>query len=167
MSGVANPKLALRPYLQSDTGMLAIIFRNSVEELTGDDYNEEQQEAWASAVDDETDFAAKLAERLTLVATLGGSPIGFIALEGTDKLDLLYVHPAATGQGVAAMLCDAIEKLAAARGAKKLKVEASDTAEGFFKHRGYEAQQRNTVLRDGVWLANTTMEKPLATKGAA
>ena len=164
MSGVANPKLALRPYLPADAAMLAIILRTSVEELTGDDYNEEQQEAWASTVDDETDFAAKLAERLTLIATLGGAPIGFIALEGNDKIDLLYVHPAATGQGVAAMLCDAVEKLAGARGAAKLKVEASDTAEGFFQHRGYVAQQRNTVLREGVWLANTTMEKQLSGK---
>jgi putative acetyltransferase len=167
MSGVANPKLALRPYLPADAPMLAAIFRASVEELTGDDYDEEQQEAWASTVDDEADFAVRLGERLTLIGTLGGSPIGFIALEGTDKIDLLYVHPAAAGQGVAAMLCDAIEKLAAARGAAKLKVESSDTAEGFFKHRGYVAQQRNTVLREGVWLANTTMEKQLAANSAA
>ena len=166
MSGVANPKLALRPYLPADAAMLAVILRASVEDLTEDDYNEEQQEAWASTVDDETDFAARLAERLTLVATLGGAPIGFVALEGNDKIDLLYVHPAATEQGVAAMLCDAIEKLAAARGADKLKVEASDTAEGFFAHRGYVAQQRNTVLREGVWLANTTMHKQLAAKAA-
>jgi putative acetyltransferase len=164
MSGVANPKLALRPYLPADAAMLAIILRTSVEELTGDDYNEEQQEAWAATVDDEADFAARLAERLTLIATLGGAPIGFVALEGNDKIDLLYVHPAAVGQGVAAMLCDAIEKLAAARGAAKLKVEASDTAESFFHHRGYVPQQRNTVLREGVWLANTTMEKLLSGK---
>ena len=84
MSGVANPKLALRPYLPADATILAAIFRASVEELTGDDYDEEQQEAWASFADDETDFAAKLAERLTLIATLGGSPVGFITLEGGE-----------------------------------------------------------------------------------
>ncbi len=159
MSGVANPKLALRPYLPADAAILAAIFRASVEELTGDDYDEEQQEAWASFVDDETDFAAKLAERLTLIATLGGSPVGFIALEGADKIDMLYVHPVAAGQGVGAMLADAIEKLASSRGAKRLTVEASDTAQGFFQHRGFVAQQRNTVMREGVWLPNTTMDK--------
>ena len=159
MSGVAHPKLALRPYLPADTSMVAAIFRASVEELTSDDYDEEQQQAWASFVDDEADFAAKLGERLTLIATLGGSPVGFIALEGADKIDMLYVHPVAAGQGVGRMLADAIEKLASARGAKKLTVEASDTAQGFFQHRGFVAQQRNTVMRDGVWLPNTTMEK--------
>jgi putative acetyltransferase len=75
---------------------------------------------------------------------------------------MLYVHPAAAGHGAGAMLTDAIEKLAAARGAAKLKVDASDNAQDFFKKRGYVAQQRSTVLRGDEWLANTSMEKPLA-----
>ena len=50
---------------------------------------------------------------------------------------MLYVHPAAAGQGVGAMLIDALEKLAGARGAAKLIVDASDSARGFFEKRGY------------------------------
>ncbi len=69
-----------------------------------------------------------------------------------------------TGQGVGAMLCDALEKLATARGAKELTVDASDTARGFFEQRGYLARQRNTVTVNGEWLANTTMVKPLGAK---
>ena len=95
--------------------------------LTADDYTEAQQEAWASAADDEKEFGKKLAGELTLVATLEGSPVGFAALEGKDKIDMLYVHPAAAGQGVGAMLIDALEKLAGGRGAAKLMVDASDT----------------------------------------
>ncbi len=59
------------------------------------------------------------------------------------------------------MLVDALEKLAAARGADKLIVDASDTARGFFEKRGYVAQQRNTVTLGDEWLANTTLHKPL------
>ena len=79
---------------------------------------------------------------------------------------MLYVHPSAAGQGVGAMLCDALEKLAGARGAKSLTVDASDNAEQFFRKRGYVAKQRNTVTVNGEWLANTTMQKTLA-DGAA
>jgi putative acetyltransferase len=82
-------------------------------------------------------------------------------MEGADKIDLLYVHPAVAGQGVGAMLVDAVEKLTAARGAKTLTVDASETARPFFEKRGYVGQQRNTVMRGGEWLANTTMEKRL------
>ena len=152
---------ALRPFLPADTPLLAAIFVASVEALTGDDYSEAQQEAWAVAADDEVAFGKRLASGLTLVATLDGSPVGFASLKGKDHVDLLYVHPGAVGQGVATALCDALEKLAAARGTKSLTVDASDNAAEFFVKRGYEAQQRNTVSLNGEWLANTTMQKPL------
>jgi putative acetyltransferase len=63
------------------------------------------------------------------------------------------------------MLYDAIEKLAAARGAPHLSVDASDTSLHFFQRRGFAAQQRNTVSVGNEWLSNTTMKKPLAAKG--
>ena len=44
-------------------------------------------------------FGKKLANQLTLVGTLQGSPVGFASLAGPDKIDMLYVHPAAAGQG--------------------------------------------------------------------
>ena len=164
--GQALPKPALRPFLAEDTPVLAAIFAASVEELTGDDYSEAQQQAWASAVDDEEEFGKRLASELTLVATLGNSPVGFAALKGGDHIDMLYVHPSAVGQGVAALLCDALERLAGGRGAKSLSVDASDNAHEFFLKRGYVGKQRNTVTVNGEWLANTTMQKTLASNAA-
>jgi putative acetyltransferase len=158
----ALPKPALRPFLAEDTPVLAAIFAASVEELTGDDYNEAQQEAWASAADDEEKFGRRLASELTLVATLQNSPVGFASLKGADHIDMLYVHPGAAGQGVGSMLTDALEKLAGGRGAKALTVDAGDNAQEFFARRGYVAKQRNTVSVNGEWLANTTMRKTLA-----
>ena len=55
-----------------------------------------------------------------------------------------------------------LERLAAARGAKRISVDASDSAQGFFAARGYTAQQRNSVSIGDEWLANTTMTKTLA-----
>ena len=159
--GQALPKPALRPYLGEDTLALAAIFVASIEELTGDDYSEAQQQAWASAVDDEEAFGKRLASGLTLVATLQSSPVGFASLKGADHIDMLYVHPGAVGQGVASLLCDALEKLAGGRGARSLTVDASDNATEFFVKRGYEAKQRNTISVSGEWLANTTMQKTL------
>ncbi len=166
MNARAQDKLAMRPFLPADVPLLAEIFRASVEQLAAEDYSEAQQEAWMSTADDEEEFGARLARELTLVATIGGAAIGFASLAGNSKVDMLYVHPAAGGQGAAAMLCDALEKLAAARGTKQLTVDASDSARGFFERRGYTAKTRNTVTLNGEWLANTTMVKPLAA-GAA
>jgi putative acetyltransferase len=157
----------LRPYLPADTALLVEIFRASVAELTSDDYTPSQQAAWTAAADDEAAFAARLAGELTLVATVDGAPVGFAALRGADEIDMLYVHPAVARHGIGAQLCDALEKLAAARGAAKLAADASDTALGFFEHRGFVAQRRNTVPRNGEWFATTTVHKPLsAAKGS-
>jgi putative acetyltransferase len=160
--GQALPKPALRPYLAADTPMLAAIFVAAIQELTGDDYSEAQQEAWAAAADDEEQFGKKLAGELTLIATMQNAPVGFASLKGPDHVEMLYVHPSVAGQGVGAMLCDALEKLAGARGAKSLTVDVSDNAQEFFLKRGYVGKQRNTVTINGEWLANTTMQKTLS-----
>ena len=62
---------------------------------------------------------------------------------------------------MAALLIDALEKLARARGAKRLTVDASDTARPFFEKRGFQAERRGTLALGGEWLGNTTMEKRL------
>lgn len=165
----AHPSFVLRPFLIEDTPLLAEIFRASIEELTADDYSEGARQAWASAADDEEAFAKRLSGQLSLIATMNGSPVAFASLANNETIDLIYVHPAVAGQGAGTMLADALEKLAVARGAKRLTADVSDTAEEFFKKRGFTPQQRNTVLRGGEWLANTTMDKALTAtaKGAA
>jgi len=155
------PPAALRPALPGDTPVLAAIARAAIFELTGEDYDEDQQEAWAEAAGDEEALAARLADQLTLVATRDGDPVGFIVLADNRAIDLLYVLPLFAGEGVGALLCDAVEKLAAARGAKSLTADASDNALGFFQKRGYVPKSRNTVPLGGVWLGNTTVEKKL------
>jgi putative acetyltransferase len=164
--GQALPKPALRPFLATDTPVLAAIFAASIEELTGEDYNEAQQQAWASAADDEEKFAKRLAGDLTLIATLENSPVGFASLKGADHIRMLYVHPSVARQGVASMLVDALEKIAGSRGTQSLTVDASDNAEAFFLKRGYVGKQRNTVTVNGEWLANTTMQKTLGDSAA-
>ena len=61
--------VSLRPYLPANARRCAEIFRSSIEELAGEDYDEEQREAWASRADDEQAFGA----RLTPTAPSAGS----------------------------------------------------------------------------------------------
>jgi putative acetyltransferase len=153
--------IALRPALPADAPALAALFRASVEVLGAEDYSEAQVEAWSALADDEAEFAKKLASKLTIVALADGALAGFAALKGTDVLDMLYVHPNFARRGVASALCDALEKLSLARHAKKLTVDASDSAESFFSRRGYVAQRRNMTFLGEEVLGNTTMTKEL------
>ena len=160
----AKPQFALRPFLPQDAPFLADIFRASVEGLTEDDYTPAQQDAWASEADDVEALAERLGKHLTLIATMEGSPIGFITLDAPTDIGLFYVHPAVAGQGAGRMLYEAVEKISAARGTPHLSVDASDTARDFFTRRGFEPEQRNTISVGNEWLSNTTMKKKLTTE---
>ena len=92
-------KPALRPMLPADAPMLAAIFRASIEDLTGEDYDEEQRTAWADTAADEAAFGERLGGILTLVATMAGAPAAFASLKGNDRIAMLYVYPAVTGAG--------------------------------------------------------------------
>ena len=158
--------VSLRPYLAADAERCADIFRASVEELAIEDYSAEQCAAWAARADD-PDFAKRLAGALTLVALVEGEPAGFASLEGAETIDMVYVDPEFTQRGVATALLDALARLAAARGAKTVTSEVSDTARPLFERQGFQAQRRNLVQLDDEWLANTTMTKRLAPPGGA
>jgi len=153
--------VALRPYLPVDARRCAEIFRSSIEELAGEDYDEEQREAWASRADDEQAFGARLAEALTLLAVIDGGIAGFASLKGGEQIDMLFVDPEFARHGVGQTLVDALTRLAQTRGAKRLSVDASDTARRLFDRQGFTAQKRNLVRIGDQWLANTTMTKTL------
>jgi putative acetyltransferase len=150
---------ALRPYLPKDVPFLLRMTRGSITQLAQEEYSPGQIEAWVESFSDEAAFAARLAAGLTLVATIDGFPAGYAMLKGKDEIDLLYVAPGLVRRGVASALIEALEKLAAARGATQLSAKASDVARPFFSARGYEPQSRNTVPLGDEWLGYTVMMK--------
>ena len=151
----------LRPMLPADVPVLAAVFQASIDDLTAEDYDENQRLAWSAAADDEAAFGKKLGAWLTLVATVRSAPVGFVALEGREKIRMLYVYPRAARRGIASLLLDAVERLAVGRGSTQLEVDASDTSRPFFEMRGFTSQSRQTVSIGDQWLGNTQMTKVL------
>jgi len=98
---------------------------------------------------------------LTLVATQEGEVVGFASLKGADHIEMVFVDPEFARQGVGGVLLDALEKLARARGAKKLTADVSDTAKPLFDRRRFVGDRRNLVQIDEEWLGNTSMSKAL------
>jgi putative acetyltransferase len=151
----------LRPFLPGDTMALRDLFAQSIDELTADDYDEDQRIAWAASAEDAEAFAQRLGQMLTLIVQIDGEYLGFASLKDNKIIDMLFVHPYYADEGVGTALVGALEKIAAARGAEAISADASETAQGFFAKRGYEAMQRNSVPLDDQWLSNTTMTKRL------
>jgi putative acetyltransferase len=158
--------VTLRPYLPVDAKRCAEIYRSSIEELAADDYDEAQREAWASRADDEAAFGKILGETLTLVALVGGAAAGFASLKGADFIQMLFVDPECARMGAGTALVEALTRLAGARGAKTLTVEASEAAKPLFDKLGFVAQKRNVKRVGDQWLANTTMTKSLGAETA-
>ena len=156
----------LRPFLPADVERLQDLVAQSIEELTQDDYDEEQRLAWMSRAADAQAFAQRLMQNVTLVVETDGEILGFASLKDNKEIDLLFVHPYSAGEGVGTTLLDALERLATARGTEVLSADVSDTAHDFFESRGYVPVQRNNVPIGDVWLANTTMSKSLKPKPA-
>jgi putative acetyltransferase len=163
MNASAFPEPSLRPYLPADLPLLSEIRFAAIEELTVEDYDA-QRRAWASAVDADAAFARSLEKGLTLVALIGGGPVGSISLQDGRLIDQLYVHPSVARTGVASALVEAIEKLVAARGVARLVTDATDTAKPLFEARGYHGIHRNTIEIEGEYFGNTRMTKALAPK---
>lgn len=156
----------LRPFMPADTMGLRELFAASIEELTQEEYDEDQRVAWASAAEDAQAFAKRLGGAVTLVVMIEGEYAGFGSLKDNTQIDMLYVHPWHAGEGVGSAIADALERIAAARGASEITVEASDTAQIFFEGRGYVPTQRNSVPVDDQWLTNMTMKKQLTPSGS-
>lgn len=161
----------LRPFLPADTAALQDLFAQSIEELTQDDYDEEQRLAWIEQAEDAAAFAKRLGAATTLIVQVEGEHLGFASLKDNKILDMLFVHPHHAGEGIGSALCEALERIATARGAEAITVEASETAVLFFEARGYQPTQRNSIPIGDQWLTNTTMrkvlkpaDKPAATK---
>ena len=167
MNAASLAKPTLRPFLPQDAAVVAQIFRDAIEELTEDDYDEAQRSAWMASADDEQSFAKRLAAQTTLLALRDGEPVGFVSLKGSDLLDMLYVRPEVAGEGIGTFLANAAETLARGRGAKILNVDASDTALPFFEKLGFKPQFRQSIALEDEWLANTKMAKVLETAGSA
>jgi len=157
-AGAAEP-LTIRPYVAADLEALIDVFLRAVRETAGKDYTPAQIAAWAQA--DRGLWAARRLSRPTWVAVAGGAVAGFADLEASGHLDMLYVHPAHQGRGVASALLARAEAAARAQGIRRLFTYASLTARPFFERRGFKVVAPNAVEVRGERLANFRMEKPL------
>ena len=132
--------MLIRPYRETDFSALCQIFLSAVRETACQHYSASQIAAWAQI--DETRWRQKMADSLVLVATVSHRPVGFVTAVGT-YIDLLFVDPAYSRQGIASAL---LRELFLQTPAGTLTVE--------------QALRRKRVLsdRDFGWLQNKRLK---------
>lgn len=147
---------AIRKYQHSDCVEMAELFYQTVHAVNIRDYTDEQVDAWVTGNVNLKEWDRSFSEHVSVVAVKDGKIVGFGDMDASGYLDRLYVHKDFQNQGIAAAICDALEKKI---GAVRFTTHASITARPFFEHRGYRMIKEQQVIRRGVSLTNYIMEK--------
>jgi putative acetyltransferase len=155
-----NAKLSVRTYQSTDLDTVIAIFLGAIREVASKDYDQAQVDAWAQV--DRDAWAKRRLSRPTWVAVLGQASVGFTDLEPNGHLDMMFVHPAHQGIGVATLLLETVEAAANVQGIARLFTEASITARPFFEKRGFSILESQRVEKRGQMLTNFRMQKTLA-----
>lgn len=153
----------IRQFQAGDTAALAEVFRSAVHGIASRFYTPEQINAWCPGVPPAAAIGQKLSDgRAAWVAVdEEDAPVAFIDLQADGHIDMLFCHPRAAGQGVAAALYVRLETVALRQGLKLLYVEASEAARGFFERQGFAVDRRRVFERSGVKIHNYRMVKIL------
>ena len=145
--------MLIRSYRENDFPALCQIFLRAVRETASQLSSPSQIAAWAQV--DEARWQQKMVESQVLVATVNERPVGFITTIG-DYIDLLFVAPEFSRQGVASALLNA---LFVQIPTGTLTVEASITARPCFERHGFVVVAEQEVQARGETFVNYRMEK--------
>ncbi|MBV9430634.1 MAG: GNAT family N-acetyltransferase [Hyphomicrobiales bacterium] len=156
----SSSRLSVRNYHPSDLDSVISIFLRAIREIACNDYSPAQINAWAQV--DRAAWAKRRLSRPTWVAVLKQELVGFADLEPDGHLDMMFVHPAHQGVGVATLLLMTVETSASRQRLSRIFTEASITARPFFERRGFSVVARQEVSKRGQRLTNFRMEKHLA-----
>jgi len=157
-------EFTLRKGQLDDLVELQRLFVGTVNEICKDDYNNDQIEAWASNIENNTNqqrWIDTLTQQFVLVAQQNDKIVGFATLDKGNYIDFLYVHKDHQRQGIADKLYTDIENEARRQQQTVLTSEVSKTARPFFEKVGFEVLKKQTVVRQGVKLTNFKMKKKI------
>ena len=156
-----STQIHIRPLAPDDYSSVGRIFFCAVHEGTRTVYSYQQRLAWGGEAIDLDRWKARVANLSGFVAEADGEPIGFITIDHTGYVDLVFVLPSASGIGVGRTLLNAAEQWAINKGATDLTTEASLFAHPFFLKRGWFVVEEEHVERKGIVLKRYRMQKAL------
>ena len=153
--------MLIRLFQEQDSIAIAKLFHDTIHEVNIRDYSPEQVSAWSPEDLNFIDWAEHCIKKFTYIAEEDAKIIGFGQLEANGHIDCFYCHKGYQRRGVGTRLYRTIEAKALELKIERLFVEASITARGFFKSRGFAVIKEQQVSCRGEKLTNFVMEKSL------
>jgi putative acetyltransferase len=152
----------VRRFRPTDAPGLVGLFRETVRQVNGRDYSEEQVKAWAPDDIDVARWCEVVASRYTLVAEDEGALAGFGELEPDGHIDRFYVHAARQRRGIGRAIMQGLLDEARRRGIPRLRVESATTGRAFFESQGFRVLGEQVVNCRGVEMKNLRMERDIS-----
>ena len=151
----------IRPYQSADLAELTALVHAAVHAIDDGLYSAAQREAWAPSPPDPARWTERFEAIAPVVATVGGSIAGMMAMTGDGHIDMAYVHPQQQSRGIARALHVHVEAIARAERLGRLTTFASHAAKPFFERCGYRAVRATRIERMDQVLGNWMMDKRL------
>lgn len=129
----------MRPFREADAAAISALTLAAITVTGARAYSPEQIAAWAARHPGPERFIARAAKGVLIRLAVGAAdePLAYYLLEADGHLDMLYCHPAHTGQGLARLLLAEAELAARALDIPRLFTEASELARPVFERAGY------------------------------
>lgn len=153
--------IQIREAKKADLEELQKLYQSTIDTACKNDYTAAQREVWKSGIFDKKRWTDAIHKQYFLIAEINNTIVGFGSLKNGDYIDFLYVSKSHLRQGVADLIYRKLEKVALKKHKIKLISDVSITAKPFFESKGFQVQQRNRIVKNGIELFNFRMKKKL------
>lgn len=140
-----------------DEKQLNRLMYSAVHNISDSLYTQEQKEVWAPV--EMLDDDEYLSLEQTYVAVVEDSIVGFIDVQETGYINMLFVLPDWQRKGVASALLEYVEKRVLTLRVATSYTHASLAARTFFEKHGFSMTSEEEVERRGVLLTRYVMKK--------
>lgn len=159
---IEAPTVEVRPYRSEDAEDTLALFVASITETASTNYSPDQISAWARPEQrNVSEWDRAMRGRDSVVAVVDEAIAGFSDVSADGYIDMMFVSPRFSRQGVARTLLTQLEQRAAHGGARRLSADVSITARSFFERHGFTVEKEQRAVTAGVQMTNFHMTKVL------
>ncbi len=158
---LTNTAIKIYRATKQDVGMIALLFRDTIQNVNSIDYPEDEIEDWSSWWTDHDKWQKRIEEQYFIKAMIEDKTVGFSSLATDGYLDFMFTHKDYQRHGVAGNLIRKIERKAKEQDNDLIYSDVSITAKGFFERHGYVVEKQQFKKSRNKELINFRMTKTI------
>lgn len=160
---MAAKEIRIRRATRNDGEYIWKVHTSAIRETCRSKYSEDEITAWTSRLAPDTYDSVIRGKALYVAQTEDDEVVGFGQLDVVKgEVEAVYVRPEFEGAGIGSRLLEMLEIVAGECGVKRLFLDSSLNAVGFYQYAGYEPREETMhPLSGGLAIAAVRMEKDL------